>query len=79
MTIQQLEQRVVELEQQLQELRQQVGPLVANGRWRDTFGMFADDTEFDEVLKLGREYRQQCNESDFGKIPNLRTEDWLGS
>jgi hypothetical protein len=26
-----------------------------------TFGMFADDPDFDEVLRLGREYREQEN------------------
>ena len=62
MTIQQLEQRVVELEKQLCTLRQQVEPLLPNGSWRNTFGMFANDDEFDEVLRLGREYREKLDE-----------------
>jgi hypothetical protein len=32
------------------------------GNWRATFGMFADDPDFDEVLRLGREYREQANQ-----------------
>jgi hypothetical protein len=27
--------------------------------WKATFGIFADDPEIDEVLRLGREIRQQ--------------------
>jgi hypothetical protein len=34
----------------------------AKGSWRATFGMFADDADFDEVLRLGREYREEANQ-----------------
>jgi hypothetical protein len=61
MTLQQLEQKVHDLERQLAELRREVRPLRPLSRVEDTFGMFADDPDFDEVLRLGREYREQAN------------------
>jgi hypothetical protein len=30
----------------------------------ETFGMFGDDPEFDEIIRLGREYRDQANTED---------------
>jgi hypothetical protein len=65
MTIQQLEQRVNDLEQQIAELRREVKPLRPFGNAAETFGAFANDPEFDEMIRLGREYREQVNaESD---------------
>ena len=61
MTHQQLEQRVVELEQQLRSLAEQVRPLISNGNWRKTFGIFAEDEDFDDILRFGREYREEEN------------------
>jgi hypothetical protein len=29
--------------------------------WKSTVGMFADDPDFDEILRLGREYRRKMN------------------
>ena len=54
-----LEQRVEELEKKVAELS---APPVGSKRkkdWRRTFGIFQDDPSFDEVVRLGREYREQ--------------------
>jgi hypothetical protein len=64
MTLEQLEQRVCELEREVAELRngpKTLGPMSHVG---DTFGMFADDPEFDKIVRLGREYRDQANAED---------------
>ncbi|HUG70891.1 MAG TPA: hypothetical protein VMM76_24295 [Pirellulaceae bacterium] len=62
MTLQQLEERLLKLEEKFQELEQQITPTTPTKPWRNTFGMFADDPDFDEVLRLGREYREQENQ-----------------
>jgi hypothetical protein len=64
MTLQQLEQRLVELERQVAALQLAAKPLKPLGNARDTFGMFANDQEFDEIAQLGREYRDQVNSED---------------
>jgi hypothetical protein len=61
MTLEQLEQRIDDLERQLAELRRDSKPLGPVPRVEDTFGMFADDPEFDDIVRLGREYREQAN------------------
>ena len=61
MTIQQLEQRLVDLERQVAELRAQSQSLQPYPSVGETFGIFASDPEFDEVVRLGREYRAQAN------------------
>ena len=54
-----LEQRVATLERELLALKE----LVVNGHgtrdWQSTIGMFANDPEFEESLRLGREYREE--------------------
>lgn len=60
-TLKQLEQRVIELERQVAKLRQELKPLRPMPSVEDTFGMFADDPDFDEIVRLGREYREQAN------------------
>jgi hypothetical protein len=61
MTLQQLEQRLNDLEREVADLRRQVNPLRPFASAQDTFGMFANDAEFDEIIRLGREYRDQAN------------------
>ena len=61
MTLEQLEQRVQDLERQVAELRGESKPLRPLGSVQETFGMFARDCEFDEIVRLGREYRKQVN------------------
>jgi hypothetical protein len=62
MTLQQLEQRIRELEEKFQNLEKRIPPDTPPRRWRKTFGMFANDPDFDEVLRLGREFREQENQ-----------------
>ena len=64
MTLQQLEQRLSELERQVAELQREVRPLRSLASVQDTFGMFANDPDFDEIVRLGREYRDQANAED---------------
>lgn len=61
MTLEQLEQKVNELERQVAQLRQEIKPFRPMASLEDTFGMFADDPDFDEIVRLGREYREQAN------------------
>ena len=64
MTHQQLEERLNELEREMAELRREVRPLRPLGDVKDTFGMFAGDADFDEIVRLGREYRDDVNAGD---------------
>jgi uncharacterized protein involved in exopolysaccharide biosynthesis len=64
MTNQQMEQRLSELEQQVADLRREIRPLKPLATATDTFGLFADDPGFDEIVRLGREYREQANAED---------------
>lgn len=64
MADQQLEQRLSELEREVAELRREIRPLRGLRSVKDTFGMFADDADFDEIVRLGREYREQANRDD---------------
>jgi hypothetical protein len=66
MTLQQLQQRLSELERQVAELQREARPLRPLANVQDTFGMFANDPEFDEIVRLGREYRDQANSEDEG-------------
>ena len=61
MTLEQLEQRVHDLERQVAELRDELRPLRSLNNVGETFGMFAADPDFDEIVRLGREYRDQVN------------------
>jgi hypothetical protein len=61
MTLEQLEQRVHHLEREVADLRRAIKPLGPLMSVKDTFGMFADDPEFDEITRHGREYRHQVN------------------
>ena len=64
MTLKQLEKRVHDLERQVAELRSDRRPLRPLGSAAETFGMFAADPEFDEIVRLGREYRDHVNSKD---------------
>jgi hypothetical protein len=54
-----LEKRVKKLEKKVAELSAQ--PTRSNRKkdWRRTIGMFRHDPEFEEAVRLGREYREQ--------------------
>ena len=53
MTLAQLEQRVHDLERQVAELCGELKPLRPLSNVQETFGMFADDPEFEEIVRLG--------------------------
>lgn len=61
MTLEQLEQRVNELAREVAELRREIKPLRPWGSVSETFGMLGDDPLFDEIVRLGREYREEIN------------------
>ena len=53
-----LEDRVAELEREVAILRNQVAKKSETKDWISQIsGKFKDDPEFDEILRLGREYR----------------------
>jgi len=60
-----LEQRVEELEKQLAELtRQPLNVKPSNAKWQQTFGLSRDDAGFEEMVRLGREYRENLRNQD---------------
>jgi hypothetical protein len=61
MTLEQLEQRVHDLERQVADLRRAIQPLGPLNSVQETFGMFANDPEFDEIIRYGREYRRRAD------------------
>ena len=55
-----VDDRLSALEMEVSILRQQVSTGSQNGNWLDQVaGSFRDQPEFDEVLRLGRQIRQQ--------------------
>lgn len=61
MTLEQLERKVNDLERQVAELQSELKPMRPMASAADTFGMFREDPMFDEIVRLGREYRDQIN------------------
>lgn len=61
MSFEHLSHRVAALERQVAELRRTVKPLGPLMSVPETFGMFADDPEFDDIIRYGREYRAAMN------------------
>jgi hypothetical protein len=63
MTKKELEDRVAELEKTVTELKAQLAQ--ANGKpegwewWREGAGRFANDPVFDEIVRLGKEWRDK--------------------
>lgn len=51
-----LEERVALIEKELEQLRQQLPPPQKTG-WRKLLGAFDNDPDFDEIIRLGKEYR----------------------
>jgi hypothetical protein len=60
MTLAQIEQRLTMLEKAVEDLRTEVKRLPAPGErwWRNHAGRFKDDPVFEEIVRLGREYRE---------------------
>lgn len=51
-----LEERVASIEEELKQLRQQL-PTAKKTDWHALVGTFDDDPAFDEIVRLGKEYR----------------------
>jgi hypothetical protein len=66
MTLQQLEQRLINLERQVAALQREAKPLPPMTRVQDTFGIFANDPDFDEIVRFGRDYRDEVNSENDG-------------
>jgi hypothetical protein len=63
MTLAQLEKRLAALEQAVEQIQSHLQPTPQNQRhwWRDDAGRFADDPVFDEIVRLGRDYRESLH------------------
>lgn len=62
MAIDELEKRVALLEREVSELKRQLRLSRGPKNWESTVGMFADDPDFGEIVRLGKEYRDQQNQ-----------------
>jgi hypothetical protein len=58
-----LEERVTQLERELADVKGQLTAVQHAKDWRSTFGAFADDPLFDEIVQAGREYRHAQNQA----------------
>jgi hypothetical protein len=60
MTVSQLAQRLTVLEKAFEQLKAQVDRSCSPARrwWLEDAGRFADDPVFDEIVRLGQEYRK---------------------
>ena len=61
LTLESLAQRVANLEREMAALRQQSADNEKKGGIFSIIGSLADDPEFDEVLRLRREYRKSLD------------------
>jgi hypothetical protein len=62
MTQAEIEQRLLSLEAEIRLLKSQAQPNKADPKWVLAHaGRFADDSGFDEVVRLGREYRESLD------------------
>ena len=59
-----IEERVAILEQELLRLKHIIQGTRVEKDWRKTFGMSANDSGFDEMIRLGREIRLQDQEDE---------------
>jgi hypothetical protein len=57
-----LETRVDKLERELDGIKAMVQGKQPFKDWRTTFGMSRDDSAFEELIQLGREFREQQHE-----------------
>jgi hypothetical protein len=58
-----LEKRVEDLERKFAELTGRSGT-AAKSTWQQTFGFSKNDEGFDEMVRLGREYRENVGKMD---------------
>lgn len=62
-----LTDRIERLEEQVSRLSKQVdaaGPTPETAWWKKIVGVFANDPEFEEAMRLGREYREAQRPDD---------------
>jgi len=64
MTTPELERRLEDLERDVLVLKDALRPAEQRPDWRRTVGVFADDPEFEEIVRLGAEYRRQQRQAD---------------
>lgn len=64
MTLEQLEKRVDDLERQLSEIRDSLPFSHIPKSIGETFGIMGNDPDFEEIVRLGREYRRQVNSEE---------------
>jgi hypothetical protein len=65
MTTQQLEARLATLEQEMAQVKQMLTPTKSPAIqpwWEKIAGSFADDPDFDEAERLGREWRKSAQD-----------------
>lgn len=54
-----IDERLTAVEKELAELKERVANQEKNGSWIERIaGTFKDDPEFDEIVRLGREFRR---------------------
>ena len=59
MTMAEVEQKLAVLQREIETLKRQSQPEKRTGKWWvDGAGRFADDPAFEEIVRLGREYRE---------------------
>jgi hypothetical protein len=59
MTVAELATRITALENAVEQLKAQVARAARQGHWwHESAGRFANDPVFDEIVRLGREYRE---------------------
>jgi hypothetical protein len=64
MTIAELEERLLALEKAVKNLQARPAAEASKPWWIRTAGRFANDPVFDEIVRLGREYRQSLRPQD---------------
>ena len=74
MSAQTIEERLTALETELQELKREREQKQEQDKeaekprgWRSIVGIFADDPEFEEAVKAGKEWRDSFRPSDYGE------------
>jgi hypothetical protein len=63
-----LEQRAAKLEREVAELRRLLTQPQRKKDWRATVGMFKDDPYFEEIVELGRQWREEENRKSLEEL-----------
>lgn len=76
MTLKELEARVKSLEKEVADLRSQLPKRTGNEKpdywWRDPANRITNDEAFDEIVRLGREYRESLRPDWRKKKPRVK-------